>query len=178
LGQIYTSKSLILIRVQHFLGFIHRSGLRHPLCTFSLTVPHSHRSEGLISNSQLCFVAYPIVFSEIRGWSSSITGLAFLGIGVGCLITIACEPLCRRIINSHPLDPETGKPYPEAMVSVVCVAAILIPTGEIIFAWTCTPNVHWIFPILAGVSHSKPPPAKPPSPCHTNPNISLQTPSH
>jgi hypothetical protein len=110
---------------------------------------------------QLCFVAYPIVFTEIRGWSSSNTGLAFLGIGVGCLITISLEPVCRRIINSHPLDPETGKPYPEAMVSIVCVAAILIPTGEIIFAWTCTPNVHWIFPILAGVSVSFPSPTSP-----------------
>lgn len=55
------------------------------------------------------------------------------------------------MINAHKHDPETGKPYPEAMVSVVCVSAILIPAGEIIFAWTCTPNVHWIWPILAGV---------------------------
>lgn len=37
------------------------------------------------------------------------------------------------------------------MVSVVCVAALLIPAGELIFAWTCTPNVHWVFPILASI---------------------------
>jgi len=37
------------------------------------------------------------------------------------------------------------------MVSVVCIAAVLIPVGELIFAWTCTPNVHWIAPILAGI---------------------------
>ncbi|KAK3657841.1 hypothetical protein LTR56_002220 [Elasticomyces elasticus] len=101
----------------------------------------------------LCFVAYPIVFSELRGWSSSMTGLAFCGIGVGSMIVIVGEPLIRKMINAHKPDPEseTGDVPPEAMVSVVCIAAILLPVGELWFAWTGTPNVHWILPILAGV---------------------------
>lgn len=65
---------------------------------------------------------------------------------------IACEPLIRRMIKSHKPDPETGKVPPEAMVSIVCIAAILIPTGELWFAWTCSPaSIPWIVPILAGV---------------------------
>lgn len=100
----------------------------------------------------LCFVAYPIVFKEIRGWSLGISGLAFCGIGVGSLAIISCEPLVRRMIESHKPDPETGKPPPEAMVSIVCICAILIPVGELWFAWTCAPpSIHWIAPILAGV---------------------------
>ncbi|KAL2821061.1 major facilitator superfamily domain-containing protein [Aspergillus granulosus] len=100
----------------------------------------------------LCFTAYPIVFRQIRGWSLGLSGLAFCGIGIGCLIMIACEPLVRRMINSHKLDPETGKVPPEAMVSIVCIAAILIPSGELWFAWTCSPaSIPWIVPILAGV---------------------------
>ncbi|KAL5358024.1 major facilitator superfamily domain-containing protein [Aspergillus floccosus] len=101
----------------------------------------------------LCFTAYPIVFRDIRGWSLGLSGLAFLGIGVGSLITIACEPFIRRMINNHPKDPETGKVYPEAMVSIVCISAFLIPAGELWFAWTCAPaSIHWIAPILAGVA--------------------------
>ncbi|WPG98977.1 Hypothetical protein R9X50_00177900 [Acrodontium crateriforme] len=99
----------------------------------------------------LCFVAYPIVFTDLRGWSPGFSGLAFSGIGVGSMIVIISEPLIRKWINAHKPDPETGHPPPEAMVSVVCVAAILIPVGEIWFAWTSTPNNHWILPILAGV---------------------------
>ncbi|KAJ5084448.1 hypothetical protein NUU61_009027 [Penicillium alfredii] len=100
----------------------------------------------------LCFVAYPIVFQDIRGWSLGLSGLAFLGIGIGVLITIACEPLIRRLINSHDIDPETGKVHPEAMVSFVCICAILIPIGELWFAWTCSPaSIHWIVPLLAGI---------------------------
>lgn len=100
--------------------------------------------------ADLSFVAYPIVFGELRGWSSSMVGLSFLGIGLGNLITIACEPLIRRMINSHRPDPGTGKPPPEAMVSVICIAAVLIPAGELIFAFTCQ-HIFWLVPILAGI---------------------------
>ena len=81
-----------------------------------------------------------------------MSGLAFTGIGVGTLAIIACEPLVRRMIRSHKLDPETGKVPPEAMVSIVCICAVLVPVGELWFAWTCAPSsIHWIFPILAGI---------------------------
>jgi hypothetical protein len=99
----------------------------------------------------LCFVAYPIVFGQERHWQPGFVGLAYIGIGAGSLITIALEPAYRRMINSHKIDPATGRVPPEAMVSVVCIASFLIPIGELIFAWTCTPNVHWVAPIIAGI---------------------------
>jgi hypothetical protein len=104
----------------------------------------------------LCFVAYPIVFSEQRHWSPGITGLGYAGIGLGGLLAIGSEPLWRRLINSYrpdrtrPVGPGNTAP-PEGMVAVVCVAAILIPAGELWFAWTSPKSVHWIAPILAGV---------------------------
>ncbi|KAJ6093057.1 hypothetical protein N7486_008346 [Penicillium sp. IBT 16267x] len=100
----------------------------------------------------LCFVAYPIVFQEIRGWSLGLSGLSFLGIGIGVILTIGSEPLVRRLINKHEKDPETGKVYPEAMVSFICICSILIPIGELWFAWTCAPaSIPWIVPLLAGI---------------------------
>ena len=54
------------------------------------------------------------------------------------------------MINSHKPDPETGQPPPEAMVSVICIAALLMPIGELWFSWSCV-GTHWIVPILAGI---------------------------
>ncbi|PYH94360.1 putative MFS transporter [Aspergillus ellipticus CBS 707.79] len=99
----------------------------------------------------LCFVAYPIAFQTERGWPPGIGGVSFIGIGCGALIAIACEPLFRRLINCHKKDPVTYTVPPETMASVVIIGAILLSVGQLWFAWTCTPTVHWIVPILAGV---------------------------
>lgn len=81
-----------------------------------------------------------------------MTGLAFIGIGVGTMIAIVTEPLARKLINKHKKDPETGRVTPEAQVSIVCIASILCPLGQLWFAWTSVPvTIHWIWPILAGV---------------------------
>lgn len=99
----------------------------------------------------LCFVAYPIVFTDLRGWSISISGLSFSGIGIGCMIVICSSGLIRKMINAHAKD-ENGETPPEAMMSVVCIASICIPLGQLWFAWTCYPTtIHWAWPIAAGI---------------------------
>jgi hypothetical protein len=94
---------------------------------------------------------YPLAFQKERGWSSGMTGLAYCGIGLGAMIIILAEPLLRRLINSHSKDPKTGQVSPEAAVSIVCISGVLLAVGQLWFAWTCTKDVHWIVPILAGV---------------------------
>ncbi|GAA87768.1 MFS transporter [Aspergillus luchuensis IFO 4308] len=98
----------------------------------------------------LCFVAYPIAFQQERGWSPGIGGLSFVGIGIGVYIAIACEPIFRRLINHHQRS-EDGRVPPEATVSIVGLGGTLIASGQLWFAWTCTPNVHWLVSIVAGV---------------------------
>ena len=97
-------------------------------------------------------MAYPIVFQGVRGWSVGFSGLAFVGIGIGSLIIICSEPLIRRMINHHKPEAGTNKAPPEAAMSIVCIAAILCPIGELWFAWTCVPaSIHWAIPIAAGI---------------------------
>lgn len=99
----------------------------------------------------LCFVAYPIVFEKSWGWTAGLAGLGYCGIGTGTTIAVLLEPLIRRIIDLHPRDLNTGRPAPDAGVIAICIGSILIPVGEIWFAWTARPSVHWIFHILAGL---------------------------
>ncbi|GAB0134609.1 hypothetical protein EsDP_00002974 [Epichloe bromicola] len=100
----------------------------------------------------LCFVAYPVVFSQHRGWGPGTSGLAFSGIGIGVLAGIFAEPLFRRIINAQAKDPETGKPYPEAQASIMAIGAILTAFGQLGFSWTCLPrSIHWAVPVAFGI---------------------------
>ncbi|KAK3952352.1 major facilitator superfamily domain-containing protein [Pseudoneurospora amorphoporcata] len=102
----------------------------------------------------LCFVAYPIVFKEHRGWSTGQVGLAFLGMGCGTVASIVLEPFWRSIINKRTskYDPETGRPAPEAQAYVMTIGAILTAFGQLAFSWTCLPvSIHWVVPIIFGV---------------------------
>ncbi|KAI1437370.1 major facilitator superfamily domain-containing protein, partial [Xylaria sp. CBS 124048] len=100
----------------------------------------------------LCFVAYPIVFTDHRGWGPGLTGLSFIGIGIGTTIGILAEPLWRRIINHHPVDPVTGRRPPEAIGRVLVIGSLLTPIGQLVFAWTSLPtSIHWAVPIAFGI---------------------------
>ncbi|KAK8023552.1 mfs multidrug transporter [Apiospora rasikravindrae] len=104
--------------------------------------------------AQLAFIAFPIVFTQIRGWSTAMSGLAFIGIFVGIALVLANEPLLRRLVNHprlHPKNPDTGRPEPEASVSVVCIGAVLAPVGQLWFALTSLPvEVPFYWSVLSG----------------------------
>ncbi|PHH73152.1 hypothetical protein CDD82_5626 [Ophiocordyceps australis] len=100
----------------------------------------------------LCFVAYPVVFSESRGWGPGVSGLAFSGIGIGILIAIFAEPLLRRLINAQRRDPDTGRVPAEAQALVMAMGAVSTALGQLGFAWTCLPQtIHWAIPIAFGI---------------------------
>jgi hypothetical protein len=118
------------------------------VCRSNIGSPADFEPIGIL---YLCFVAYPIVFTEYRGWSIGISGLSFLGIGIGTMIVICSATPIRKMINAHKRDAEGNVP-PEAMMSIVCIAAILVPVGELWFAWSCYPiKIHWAISIAAGI---------------------------
>ena len=68
------------------------------------------------------------------------------------MITICAATPIRKMIEAHKPDPKTGQVPPESMMSVVCIAAVLIPVGQLWFAWTCYPiSIHWSISIAAGI---------------------------
>ncbi|KAI0087647.1 MFS multidrug transporter [Irpex rosettiformis] len=95
------------------------------------------------------FVAYPIVYQEGKHYSSSITGLMFIPIAIGVVLSAACSP----IVNNHYKKlciKHHGAPPPEARLIPMMLSCWLIPVGLFIFAWTSYPRVHWIGPAIAG----------------------------
>ncbi|KAI0204186.1 MFS general substrate transporter [Astrocystis sublimbata] len=97
----------------------------------------------------LDFTSYPIIFQEARGWSVAISGLSFLGIGVGMAAAAALSPLADRI-HSH-YSKKLGPGSPETRLPHLIPIAWLLPISLFWFGWTALPPTHWIVPIISGV---------------------------
>lgn len=92
------------------------------------------------------------MFSQHRGWGPTASGMTYLGIGAGTILAVVAEPFSRRLINSRPSDPVTGKPPPEAIAVMMAIGSLLSPIGQLGFAWTCLPQtIHWAIPLLFGI---------------------------
>ncbi|KAK4167107.1 major facilitator superfamily domain-containing protein [Cladorrhinum sp. PSN259] len=95
------------------------------------------------------FVAYPIIFEVRKGYSSGITGLMFIPIAVGVVLSAACAPW----VNGHYLKQVAkynGKPPAEVRLIPMMLSCWFIPMGLFIFAWTSYARLSWVGPCLAG----------------------------
>ncbi|KAE8421128.1 major facilitator superfamily domain-containing protein [Aspergillus pseudocaelatus] len=95
------------------------------------------------------FVAYPIVYQGGKGWSAGSTGLMFIPLAIGVVMSAACSPF----INKHYLSlyPKYGgKPPAEARLIPMMFSCWFIPIGLFIFAWTSYPQIHWFGPAVGG----------------------------
>ncbi|KAI5288395.1 hypothetical protein KEM54_005239 [Ascosphaera aggregata] len=95
------------------------------------------------------FVAYPIVYVEGKGYSESITGLMFIPLAIGVVMSACFSPL----INKHYLkvyNKYNGKPPAEMRLIPMMWSCWFIPIGLFIFAWTSYPNMHWFGPAIGG----------------------------
>ena len=97
------------------------------------------------------FEAFPIIFTEKRGFSIGSTGLTFISIGIGT--TIGCVVTHFTSRKYHALvDKWRGFPPPEERLYGAMVASPTLVIGIFWLGWAgAYPSVHWIVPELGGV---------------------------
>lgn len=96
------------------------------------------------------FVAFPIIFQKGKGYSASTTGLMFIPLAVGVVLSAFCSPWVNQhyvgLIAKHP-----GRlPPPELRLIPMMVSCWCIPVGLFVFAWTSYPRLIWVGPALGG----------------------------
>ena len=95
------------------------------------------------------FVAFPIIYQKGKGYSAGKTGLMFIPVAVGVLISAVCSPLVNRhyltLVQKH-----NGHPPAEARLIPMMISCWCIPIGLFIFAWTSYPQLSWAGPAMGG----------------------------
>jgi len=93
------------------------------------------------------FEAFPIVFEGHHGFTTSQTGLAYIGLVVagGFALIGYC------IFNNKFVTPkfQSGQWKPEYRMLPAMVGGVCFPVCLFWYGWTSFPSIHWISPVLA-----------------------------
>ncbi|KAJ8132101.1 hypothetical protein O1611_g1522 [Lasiodiplodia mahajangana] len=99
----------------------------------------------------LMLSTFTYVFERRYGFSTGVSGLSFLGLGVGSILGLIIGPLSDRFImpNFKPTDDESvASQKPEARLIPLAYTALFIPAGLFLYGWTVEYEIHWIVPII------------------------------
>ena len=98
------------------------------------------------------FESFPIVFTDIYGFSLSMEGVSFVGILIGAFVAI---PPFFWYLHKY-IEPEfneNGEIMPEKRLLAACVGSFFVPICLFWFGWSAG-NTHWIMPIIGSAFFS------------------------
>ena len=92
----------------------------------------------------LLFTTFPMVFEEQYGFSTGVSGLSYLGVGLGMGVSLAAfatlsDKLQRRLGDS---------PKPEGRLKPMVYVMPAVPIGIFWYGWAAEEQTHWIVPII------------------------------
>ncbi|KAJ9271554.1 hypothetical protein DTO212C5_2346 [Paecilomyces variotii] len=94
----------------------------------------------------LLLTTFPLVFSETYGFSTGISGLTYLGLGVGNIAGMITFTLTSdRYIKARAAE---GKLKPEDRLPLLIAAGPLMAAGLFWYGWSAQAHTHWIVPII------------------------------
>ncbi|OTB00235.1 hypothetical protein M426DRAFT_66314 [Hypoxylon sp. CI-4A] len=99
----------------------------------------------------LTLAAFPIVYTDLRGWPQEKSGLSFIGVLLGMSLSVAYQlweydRYARAVTKSG-----SEAPLPEVRLLGCCIGGVSIVIGLFWFAWTVTPAIHWAVNTAAGI---------------------------
>lgn len=96
----------------------------------------------------LFFTTIPSVFSTQYGFSTGLTGLAYLGIGLGFIGGLATVAFTNDKMVVKLTSRNGGKFEPEMRLPALIIFTCILPISFFWYGWTAEKQVHWIVPII------------------------------
>ncbi|KAI5781934.1 synaptic vesicle transporter [Geopyxis carbonaria] len=120
---------------------IFRSPISALMCTYMALV------YGIL---YLLFTSLPLVFAAAYGFSPEISGLAYLGIGVGFFAGVTIQGLLSDRTLLRLAERNGGVAEPEMRLPLCAAFSVLLPISLLWYGWTTqhADTIHWIVPIV------------------------------
>ena len=94
----------------------------------------------------ILFTTFTGVFTNQYHWHGGMTGLSFLGLGVGSLIgQFTYIHFGNGTVNKHI---KNGDFTPEHRLHIMCIGGFFLPAGLFMYGWSAQYQTHYMVPIL------------------------------
>ncbi|KAF4763375.1 hypothetical protein HAV15_000104 [Penicillium sp. str.  len=94
----------------------------------------------------LLFTTFPAVFETTYHFATDISGLAYLGLGVGMIISIGLFAFLSDKLLKQPREGTLERP--ELRLILMIWSSPVVPVGLLWYGWSAEKVTHWIVPIL------------------------------
>lgn len=92
----------------------------------------------------LLFTTFPMVFEEQYNFSPGVSGLSYLGVGIGMAVSLgAFATLSDKLQNAL-----GDSPKPEGRLKPMVWVMPAVPVGIFWYGWAAEKQTHWIVPII------------------------------
>ncbi|KAJ4384489.1 hypothetical protein N0V86_000088 [Didymella sp. IMI 355093] len=94
----------------------------------------------------ILFTTFTAVFTNQYHWHGGITGLSFLGLGIGSLVgQFVYIHYGNRTVSKHM---ERGDFTPEMRLHIMCIGGFFLPVGLLIYGWSANFQTHYVVPLV------------------------------
>lgn len=95
----------------------------------------------------LLFTTFPGVFGETYGFGTGVSGLVYLGLGAGMILSIGLfGKLSDKLLLHQPRGGTVARP--ELRLILMMWSCPLVPVGFFWYGWSAEYRTHWIVPIF------------------------------
>ncbi|THU97778.1 MFS general substrate transporter [Dendrothele bispora CBS 962.96] len=96
----------------------------------------------------LMFATFADSFHDIYGFGTGTGGLAYLGLGIGFLVSTYFGASTADSIYKKLAKKNGGVGKPEMRIPALFVGSLFVPIGLFWYGWSAQARVHWIMPII------------------------------
>ncbi|KZT65998.1 MFS general substrate transporter [Daedalea quercina L-15889] len=96
----------------------------------------------------LMFTTFPDLFTGIYGFSIGVSGLAYIGLGLGFVLATLVGASVADGIYHKLAKRNGGKGTPEMRIPALIFGSLFVPIGLFWYGWSAQAHIHWIMPII------------------------------
>ncbi|KAG2132064.1 major facilitator superfamily domain-containing protein [Suillus clintonianus] len=96
----------------------------------------------------LMFATFPDLFSGVYHFSTGVSGLAYIGVGVGFLSATILGAKLSNMTYTYLAAKNGGKGKPEMRVPPLIIGSVIVPVGLFWYGWSAQAELHFMMPII------------------------------